>query len=273
MKSPMYAPLPVSSPAEYESYSAMSLPPCWTQLSSRMECENDSLAELSSDHNPVILKFDLNTAPLLKNRRKVSTNWGYFKTHLNSNVKLLTLSISNNDDLDNEISKLTENITNEYNSSSKPLKEHEELYLPPYIRKLKTERNRAKRVWQRDRNPTSKNQYNRAQTRFRPATDEFNHSTYAAQISQLNVYDCTLWKRIKSLKNKRSIIPRLSNPRTNALAHTASEKAEVIATHFQSQFTLNALTDLNTEKTVQNSIESFQQYTLPVKFKMSVPQK
>ncbi|GBM90163.1 putative RNA-directed DNA polymerase from transposon X-element [Araneus ventricosus] len=151
--------------------------------------EIDSLAELSSDHNPVILKFDFNIVPLLKNRRKVSTIWDNFKTRLNSNVKLLTPSISNNDDLDNEISKLTENITNAYNSSFRPLKEHEELYLPPHIRKLKTERNRAKRVWQRDRDPTSKNQYNRAQTRFRTATDEFNQSTYAAQTSQLNVYD------------------------------------------------------------------------------------
>ncbi|GBN76763.1 hypothetical protein AVEN_124513-1 [Araneus ventricosus] len=65
-------------------------------------------------------------------------------------------------------------ITNAYNDSSRPLKHHEELYLPPHLRELKTERNRSKKVWQRFRDPTSKNLFNSAQARFRNAMSEFN---------------------------------------------------------------------------------------------------
>ncbi|GBM51584.1 hypothetical protein AVEN_262404-1 [Araneus ventricosus] len=128
-------------------------------------------------------------------------------------------------------------ITNAYNNSSRPLKHHEELYLPPHLREIKTARNRSKKVWQRFRDPASKNLFNRAQARFRNATSEFNQSMYISQNEQLNIYDGTLWRRTKRLKSKRSEIPQLKNPGTNIPSHTDLEKAEIIADHLESQFT------------------------------------
>ncbi|GBN11279.1 RNA-directed DNA polymerase from mobile element jockey [Araneus ventricosus] len=175
----------------------------------------ESIPDLASDHNPVILNFDFNIVPLIVKRQKVSTNWDNFKNHLNKNVKIIFPKILNSIDLENEVNKIMSDITNAYNNSSRPLKHHEELYLPPHLRELKTARNRSKKVWQRFRDPASKNLFNRAQARFRNAMSEFNQSMYISQNEQLNIYDGTLWRRTKRLKSKRSEIPQLKIPGTN----------------------------------------------------------
>ncbi|GBN26295.1 hypothetical protein AVEN_22756-1 [Araneus ventricosus] len=43
----------------------------------------ESIPDLASDHNPVILNFDFKIVPLIVERQKVSTNWDNFKNHLN----------------------------------------------------------------------------------------------------------------------------------------------------------------------------------------------
>ncbi|GBN25886.1 hypothetical protein AVEN_112607-1 [Araneus ventricosus] len=91
-------------------------------------------------------------------------------------------------------------ILNAYHNSSRPLKSNEELYLPPHIQDLKTERNHSKRVWQRSKDPLSKNNYNIAQARFRAAIADFNQISYSNEIEQLNTYDGSLWQRTKRLK-------------------------------------------------------------------------
>ncbi|GBM27752.1 hypothetical protein AVEN_25368-1 [Araneus ventricosus] len=93
-------------------------------------------------------------------------------------------------------------ILNAYHNSSRPLKPNEELYLPPHISDLKTERNRSKKVWQRSRDSVSKNIYNIAQARFRAAVTDFNQISYTNEIEQLNVYHGSLWRRTKCLKTK-----------------------------------------------------------------------
>ncbi|GBO05501.1 hypothetical protein AVEN_270967-1 [Araneus ventricosus] len=162
-------------------------------------------------------------------------------------------------------------ITNAYNNSSRPLKHQEELYLPPHLIELKTARNRSKKVWQRLRDPTSKNLFNRAQARFRNAMSEFNQSMYISQNEQLNIYDGTLWRRTKRLKSKRSEISPLKNPDTNLPSHTDLEKAEIIADHLESQFTPNDFGDTNTERTVEKSIREFKNAIRTSKFKKVQP--
>ncbi|GBN61037.1 RNA-directed DNA polymerase from mobile element jockey [Araneus ventricosus] len=231
----------------------------------------ESIPDLASDHNPVILNFDFNIVPLIVKRQKVSTNWDNFKNHLNKNVKIIFPKILNSIDLENEVNKIMSDITNAYNNSSRPLKHHEELYLPPHLRELKTARNRSKKVWQRFRDPASKNLFNRAQARFRNAMSEFNQSMYISQNEQLNIYDGTLWRRTKRLKSKRSEIPQLKNPGTNLPSHTDLEKAEIIADHLESQFTPNDFGDPNTERTVEKSIREFKNEIRTSKFKKVQP--
>ncbi|GBM39391.1 RNA-directed DNA polymerase from mobile element jockey [Araneus ventricosus] len=81
--------------------------------------------------------------------------------------------------------------------------------------------------------------------------------TYALSIDQLNINDGTLWRRAKYLKTKRSNIPQLKNPTNNSPAHTNSDKAEVIADHFETQFQTNNIGNPNTDNSVKTSIENF----------------
>ncbi|GBN48651.1 putative RNA-directed DNA polymerase from transposon BS [Araneus ventricosus] len=228
----------------------------------------ESIPDLASDHNPVILNFDFNIVPLIVKRQKVSTNWDNFKNYLNENVKIIFPKILNSNDFENEVNKIMSDITKAYNNNnSRPLKHHEELYLPPHLRELKTARNRSKKVWQRFRDPTSTNLFNRAQARFRNAMSKFNQSLYISQNEQLNIYDGTLCRRTKRLKSKRSKIPQLKNPSTNPPSYTDLEKAEIIADHLESQFTPNDFGDPNTERRVEKSIREFKNEIRTSKFK------
>ncbi|GBM69764.1 hypothetical protein AVEN_217368-1 [Araneus ventricosus] len=90
-------------------------------------------------------------------------------------------------------------------------------------------------------------------------------------LSELVLQTATDPLQLKNVvgKGRGSLFPVTTHAcrrKSVALAHTDSEEAEVITTHVESQFTLNDITDPNTEKTFQNSIETFQQYTLPVRF-------
>ncbi|GBM97576.1 RNA-directed DNA polymerase from mobile element jockey [Araneus ventricosus] len=209
--------------------------------------------------------------PIILNKRKVTTNWQTFKNYLNSNVKYALPNISNPSEIEIHIKNLTTDILNAYHNSSRPLKPNEELHLPPHIRDLKTVRNRSKKVWQRSRDPVSKNSYNIAQARFRSAITDFNQTSYSNEIEQLNIYDGSLWQRTKRLKTKRSNIPQLKNPNSNLPAHTNLEKAEILANHFETQFTSNDIRDPNTENTVINSIAKFNSNSSPNKFKNVKP--
>ncbi|GBM65139.1 hypothetical protein AVEN_185781-1 [Araneus ventricosus] len=91
-------------------------------------------------------------------------------------------NISNPSEVEIHIKNLTTDILNAYHNSSRPLKSNEELYLPPHIRDLKTERNRSKKVCQRSRDPVSKNNYNIAQARFRSPNTDFNQISYSNEI-------------------------------------------------------------------------------------------
>ncbi|GBL90964.1 hypothetical protein AVEN_32050-1 [Araneus ventricosus] len=127
--------------------------------------------------------------PLLQNRQKFSTNWDTFKYCLIAIVNLSLPCVTSNTDFENEVQNLTQNIIKAYNDSSRPLKPHEEFFLPPHVYALKTERNHTKMVYQRLRDPASKNAYHRAQARFRTAVTKFNQSSYIAETSRLNISD------------------------------------------------------------------------------------
>ncbi|XP_055932871.1 uncharacterized protein LOC129962895 [Argiope bruennichi] len=216
-----------------------------------------SIPDLPSDHNPIELKYDFNITPIIINRQKVTTDWENYKKFLNTNVELRIPDIRTHKQLETEIQKLMSDITDAYNNSSRPLKLHEQLYLPPNIRELKKLRNRAKKNWQNNRDPVSKNRYNRAQEKFRTAITLYNSNIYLKQNETLNAQDNSLWRATKRLKQKRSPIPQLIDPISKLPAHTDIQKAEIIADHFEDQFKPNNLPNKQMENMVQNTIENY----------------
>ncbi|GBN72808.1 putative RNA-directed DNA polymerase from transposon X-element [Araneus ventricosus] len=188
----------------------------------------------------------------------LTIDWKNFKKHLNDNVKLSLPDINDNLSLEQQFKTITDDILRAYQNSSRPLKDSEELFLPPpQIRQIKTERNHFKKIWQKYRTPANKNKYNSAQTKLRRAITKHIQDTYALSIEHLNIIEGTLWRRAKYLKTKRNNIPKLKNPADNSSASTNVEKAEVIADHFVNQFQINDIGNPRTENTVKTSIENF----------------
>ncbi|GBN92425.1 hypothetical protein AVEN_203969-1 [Araneus ventricosus] len=152
---------------------------------------------------------------------------------------------------------LTNNIIDAYHNSSRPVKDSNSLFIPPHIRKIKTERSRLKRIWQSSRDPLNKNLYNRAQALFRRQINNYTQDTYQSDIEQLDTIEVSIWRRTRNLKTKHFEIPQMKHPSNNFPAHTEREKAEIITNHFETQFKLNIFGTASTENTVSKFIEKF----------------
>ncbi|GFY55268.1 putative RNA-directed DNA polymerase from transposon X-element [Trichonephila inaurata madagascariensis] len=73
----------------------------------------NSLNDLSSDHNPVLLNFTLKLNKETSNPRAVHTNWPQFSKYLNSNFSLLNYhpnTINTANDIDQKITEFTETV-------------------------------------------------------------------------------------------------------------------------------------------------------------------
>ncbi|GFS74899.1 putative RNA-directed DNA polymerase from transposon X-element [Trichonephila clavipes] len=96
-----------------------------------------SLAELSSDHNPVLLKFSFNTPIHQENPRAITTCWPSFMKHLNNNIHLENYTNVNNPIiLENKISNLSDVVRSTRSTSSQPIRNTRHTYTPSHIRDL-----------------------------------------------------------------------------------------------------------------------------------------
>ncbi|GFW05197.1 RNA-directed DNA polymerase from mobile element jockey [Trichonephila clavipes] len=84
----------------------------------------NSLHELSSDHNPVMLNFTLKLNKDITNPRAVHTNWPLFSKYLNTNLSLLNYhpnSINSTSDIDLKISEFTDTVRAAHSHASRPI--------------------------------------------------------------------------------------------------------------------------------------------------------
>ncbi|GFT92041.1 putative RNA-directed DNA polymerase from transposon X-element [Trichonephila clavipes] len=84
----------------------------------------NSLHDLSSDHNPVLLNFTLKFNKDITNPRAVHTNWLLFSKYLNSKFSLLNFhpnSINSKADIDQKISDFTDTVRAAHSHASRPI--------------------------------------------------------------------------------------------------------------------------------------------------------
>ncbi|GFS80339.1 probable RNA-directed DNA polymerase from transposon X-element [Trichonephila clavipes] len=99
----------------------------------------NSLHDLSSDHNPVLLNFTLKLNKDITNPRAVHTNWPLFSKQLNTKLSLLNChpnSINSDSDIDQKISEFTEMVCAAHSHASRPKEALHKSYTPPHIHKL-----------------------------------------------------------------------------------------------------------------------------------------
>ncbi|GFU83022.1 putative RNA-directed DNA polymerase from transposon X-element [Trichonephila clavipes] len=122
----------------------------------------NSLAELSSDHNPVILNFSLLPPIHHDNARAVTTCWSAFKSNLKNNIKILDFKgIKNPTVLEEKIDFFTTAVRSAHQFASKPIVNTNHAFTPNFIRNLIRDKNRAKKLYHNTLNPTHKQNYYR----------------------------------------------------------------------------------------------------------------
>ncbi|GFV49977.1 probable RNA-directed DNA polymerase from transposon X-element [Trichonephila clavipes] len=200
----------------------------------------NSIDDLSSDHNPVLLNFNFKLAVEPPNPRAVTTDWNAFRINLNNNLSLFDFhpnNINNTCDLENKISEFTEAVIETHSHASRPIETDRRNFTPLHINRLLKLKNYLRKQYHQTLNPLFKTQYNKAQSDFKKELKKHNDSIWQKRLESLNTTDNSLWRTQKFFKNKRSKIPPLNCATGTAVAD--QQKANLLATNIKYNFIEN----------------------------------
>ncbi|GFS61068.1 RNA-directed DNA polymerase from mobile element jockey [Trichonephila clavipes] len=123
-----------------------------------------SINDLSSDHNPVMLNFNIATPIHKDNPRAITTCWSAFRKNLKNEIKLFDYAkINSESTLEEKVAKFADAVSSAHNLASKPIKNTRHSYTPQHINYLITCKNRARKLYQQTLNPLHKTEANRLQ--------------------------------------------------------------------------------------------------------------
>lgn len=213
-----------------------------------------SIPTLCSDHNPVVLTLDVRFS-VPHPQGAVYTDWSKFQEHLIFNSKYSLSKITSKDELELETIELTNTILNAHKAASKNYIQENAHYLPKQIKELIREKNKAKRTWQRFRDPEDKRSFNRLQSRIKSLIKKHTQKEWTDHIASLSAEDSSLWDVTRRCKRSARKIPALTGPAS--IAYSDNAKAEVLADCFQTQFRENHTLDYQTERDISETVKEF----------------
>ncbi|GFV12957.1 probable RNA-directed DNA polymerase from transposon X-element [Trichonephila clavipes] len=221
----------------------------------------NSLHDLSSDHNPVLLNFTLKLKKDTPNPRAVHTNWPLFSKHLNTKLSLINYhpnSIKTSTDIDQKISEFTETVRAAHSHASRPIETLRKSYTPPYIHNIIKQKNQYRNLYHRTLDPHYKTLYNRAQKNVKKELRKYSNANWTARLKALDTQDNSLWAVQKLIKNKRSDIPPLNC--SSGTAVTDTQKANILAESILDNFTENSRPNNDyddVDELINNTVNSF----------------
>ncbi|GFT59831.1 uncharacterized protein TNCV_2496581 [Trichonephila clavipes] len=187
-------------------------------------------------------------------KRNVTTDWESFRALLSSALHTFQpITARTGEDVEKQSADLTTKILNAHARSSKPVKQHKHYYVSDEIKSLMKERNRARKIWQNTRNPSDKRILNTLQNKIHRKVHAFQSKLWADDLRSLDPDDGSLWEMSEGLRKKKSPVYALNG--RAGIAHTDSDKAEVLACSLESQFQDNNIssdTDYLTNRVVEN---------------------
>ncbi|GFX35178.1 probable RNA-directed DNA polymerase from transposon X-element [Trichonephila clavipes] len=189
-------------------------------------CTANSLAELSSDHNPIRLYFP-RTPKFEIPPPQLNTTWSIFTKILKN---------PENFDLPNA------NSTQEIDSQGE-------------LKGLIKERNKARKTWQQSRHPQHKTELNRLQNIIKRKIYHYRQQAWEDNLLTLNPEDNSLWGIAKAFRKKTSPISALNGPSGIALSDT--NKTEVIAHSLESQFQLNDIHNPHKDEVITSVVDAY----------------
>ncbi|GFY77105.1 putative RNA-directed DNA polymerase from transposon X-element [Trichonephila inaurata madagascariensis] len=182
-------------------------------------CIADSISELGSDHNPVRFHFP-RTSNFEMPPPQLNTTWSIF-TNILANPDNFELPTANStQEIDSQVSNLTNEILNAHASASKPFYHSEQPYVQGELKDLIKERNKARKTWQLSRHPQHKAELNRLQNKIKRKIYHYRQQAWEDNLSTLNAEDNSLWGIAKAFRKKSAPISALNGPTGIALSDT-----------------------------------------------------
>ena len=186
-----------------------------------------TLTELSSDHNPVVINWPTNMEPepgpttwLLGN-----VDWKRFKKELDANI-VINGDISTNAELESAVTTFTRALQSARNQVAKKVAiKHKEDRLPDYILELIKDKNKQRKTWQRTHNAREADILRQKQQTVRQEIDNYKNKVWGDTIRAASTQDGSLWRLTRRLKNKYFKMPTLQN----ATPQTDVQKANILA--------------------------------------------
>ncbi|GFU11537.1 uncharacterized protein TNCV_221761 [Trichonephila clavipes] len=188
--------------------------------------KTNSLAELSSDHNPIRLYFP-RTPKFVIPPPQLNTTWSIFTKILTNPENFDRPKANSTQEIDSQVSNLTTEILNAHASASRPFYQSEQPYVQGELKGLIKERNKARKTWQQSRHPQHKTELNRLQNIIKRKIYHYRQQAWEDNLLTLNAEDNFLWGIAKAFRKKTSPISALNGPTGIALSNT--NKTEVIA--------------------------------------------
>ncbi|GBN78160.1 RNA-directed DNA polymerase from mobile element jockey [Araneus ventricosus] len=215
--------------------------------------EIHSISELGSDNNPITLNFFLQYS-IPKYPGKLKTDWKKFKDTLKNSEFISPHFVNTAEHLDSIVCRLEDEIINAKISSSNPFKENY-IYHDSKLRELNSARNLARKMFQTYRDPVLKRKLNKLNKQINKLDQKIETDAFTNERLNVNATDGTVWKFVTPFKKKTKNIPSLNGP--GGIANTDLEKANFLADILETQFTLNNITNPETEELVADSVMRF----------------
>lgn len=209
--------------------------------------------ELDSDHNPVHMELG---DPEEEQIETISrTCWPSFHLWMDNHLEPIR-PISTVDELEAAVQDFTTKIQEGIKHSTKEKEKSKTGVLPPEIKDLIRQKNRARKRWQQTWDPESHAEYNRLKRLVANELKAHHNSMWENKLENLTTEDCSLWKMARSLRNKTEKMPPIHG--ANGLAHTDQEKAEAFVNNLELQCSPNLQhADLDWVDQVERETERF----------------
>lgn len=210
--------------------------------STYMKIEN--LCDLTSDHTPVLLTLGTSVIRRTKklNLTNKHTNWAIFREKLDSRIKL-NVKLKTIEDLELEAQRFIKQIHIAASQATPVAQERpeQEVNYPSEIRDMIRKRRKARRVWQRTRNPADKRNFNRISNQTNHRIRDFKQTCFENYLGGLGPEadrDYSLWKAARRFKRPAVQVPPIKNAQGQWVRKN-DEKAELFAQHLATVFQPN----------------------------------
>ncbi|GBO26467.1 RNA-directed DNA polymerase from mobile element jockey [Araneus ventricosus] len=110
-------------------------------------------------------------------------------------------------------------------------------------------------MFQTYRDPVLKRKLNKLNKQIKKLDQKIETDAFTNELLNVNATDGTVWKFVTPFKKKTKSIPSLNGP--GGIANTDLEKANFLAESLETQFTLNNITNPDTEELVAESVMRF----------------